>query len=549
MTGLALNGNNINMGKKISRIVFWVVSVAFSAILLPVVIWQLFGYAPPEGVSSQYSYTTRLLLSFVVALATFALIVLTVRLPALPRRTYALILLGLAGLTIITEVILAHALISHGHGWDVQTVNEIARNYAAYGSTESTNVWNNLYLAKYGNNTPITLFLATSFMTFGELVGNNFRLISQIINSTAIVGSVFFVVYTAHKLYGQRASLTAFVLGYILIILSPYTPITYTDTLGMFFVAATVFFAVLCAGSGKKARLFWALLLGLMIACSYLIKPTGIFIGTAIVAVYIVKHIPTSKPTRAIKRGGAIALLCMLGLIGGIWGYQAALQARPNFARYTPAEIEANKTPIQHFLGMGSLRGLEPYPECTGGGFCLAYVNYMQSGAAEVSTVDGRRQYGLEVWRNSFESDFPSGYTGLLASKTLQNYSDGSFGVWAEGGDKVTFHNNTHLDEMVRKFADPFGSSFNKLKILLQITWMTVLTVIAAGCVYLWRNRAFREDYWQNCFRVAVLGVTFFLMIFEARARYLFLYVPVFILLAVGTITFLTTRGSSRKST
>ena len=76
----------------------------------------------------------------------------------------------------------------------------------------------------------------------------------------------------------------------------------------------------------------------------------------------------------------------------------------------------------------------------------------------------------------------------------------------------------------------------------MQAIWLAVLLVISLGVVLAWRSRKFREDYWQNCFRVAILGVTFFLMVFEARPRYLFLYLPIFILLAVGTIQAINSR-------
>lgn len=514
---------------------YWLVAIVAGLFIIPVTLCQLIGW-PLEGMSYA-SYMTNGLLSAIMALILCAVIVwLSItRLPTISRRGMRILFIVLAVFSIITEVIVAHALLSNGHGWDVGTVDVIARHYG--GNGEALSGFDSIYLARNDNNVPITLLLATIYRGLSYFFGEHYTLYSQIINSTAILMSVFLTVYIAGRLYGKRAALIAFMLGYLLIILSPYTPITYTDTIAMFFVVLTVFCALKISSAKLKGRYFWAFSIGLVLAIGYLMKPTVIFIGLALVFALAITYL--NKVTiPKLKKHSYIALFGLLGLTLGLTGYHVVRLSLPQFATYTPAQINASKTPLEHYLAMGSFRGLPPYEECMYGSFCMKFAQYMQSGAAEVSTLAKRKEYALELWRSGLKEDFPSGYSSFLVKKTLLIYSDGSFGVWLEGGNNevITFYNNNNLDVLIRSYMGPLGNNSNIFRVLLHTIWLVILIVISLGTIHSLFNRKIRENFWLNYYRIAIIGVSIFLILFEGRPRYLFLYLPIFILLAVGTL-------------
>ena len=88
------------------------------------------------------------------------------------------------------------------------------------------------------------------------------------------------------------------------------------------------------------------------------------------------------------------------------------------------------------------------------------------------------------------------------------------------------------MDTWVRSYMGPNGMYLAKFRAVQHGVWLALLVMIMLGSILAVRRQ--EHGYFAYVFGISLILITLFLMIFEARARYLFLYVPVFILLAVS---------------
>ena len=163
-----------------------------------------------------------------------------------------------------------------------------------------------------------------------------------------------------------------------------------------------------------------------------------------------------------------------------------------------------------------------------------------------------RTAVNLSTWKSRLADLGARGYIALLGRKSLSNYMDGSFG-WNNEGDfvKEIIGDNEYLlrwfgientSESASESASENTSnsqltaSIEPFCYLAQILWfITIFGVLA--CPYKQQNLNARNAWISqstNCMMIAILMLSMFLMIFECRARYLFLYTPLFVILAMS---------------
>lgn len=128
------------------------------------------------------------------------------------------------------------------------------------------------------------------------------------------------------------------------------------------------------------------------------------------------------------------------------------------------------------------------------------------------------------------------GITGLLehlAKKTLVNFSDGTFAWECEGG----FYNEIYEDKdpvispWLRSWFYSSGSNYHYLATCRQFTWLLVLGLQVFGFCRIRSREVNQEEL--LVLLLSILGLIAFLSIFEARARYVYLYIPFYIITTV----------------
>lgn len=129
-----------------------------------------------------------------------------------------------------------------------------------------------------------------------------------------------------------------------------------------------------------------------------------------------------------------------------------------------------------------------------------------------------------------------AGYAKLVFKKTLTNYSDGLF-AWGMEGQffmKTTENKNLIAAPYLKNVYYTNGSLFNRYALFEQFIWTGIIALIFLFLLLRLKKR--EENRYISVLILAVLGLTLFQILFEARARYLYSYVPIYAILACGAV-------------
>lgn len=364
--------------------------------------------------------------------------------------------------------------------------------------------------AGYYSRYPNQLFLGGLFIRLGELgyalgVGNHYLFLA-VIGSVGVALSVLMTAFIAQAIGGDGVGYASFAAVGLLGGLSPWILVPYSDAYGMFWVTLSMF-AFVCL---KNRNVAWFLTVFSTII-GYAIKPTAIFILVAIVlvkALQLVRALRTDPLARTrskelfAKRSASILAAFLLGAC-----CMAAVKPHPSGLN------EEEALPFSHYLMMGANAE-------AGGGYAQEDVDYSFSFA----TYEERDEADRARWVERMADLGFSGALELWMEKSLSNYGDGSFSWGVEGGFFAL--DKTGRIELLKDF---YGIGDEREKIFkepFQAVWFAVLFGIVLFCFL---RRTYGED--EAIITIALLLLSGFLLLFECRARYLFLYLPCFIIL------------------
>lgn len=440
----------------------------------------------------------------------------------------------------VVLLFLAQLIVIHGawfySGWDIEFITNM-------------DIPERSYFSAYPNQ----LFLAGTFRILAELsryLGVYPPYVFLLMGSSLCVCiSIFLTALIAYKLMAPAHAYGVLLLAILLIGCNPWFLIPYSDTYAMPFVVIPFFVMSYC-----RPRFLRAFFVVFFVLIGMFIKPTVIFVGLTI-GLFALQRLAGSAWSRGALASGGLAhgvqargvlatkvLVCVVAAcLAGPCAY--AIKARV-CARITPelVSLDSNRTfGITHFLMMGT------NPTSFGSfSYDDVVLSFTCANASERTAVN------LSTWKSRLADLGARGYIALLGRKSLSNYMDGSFG-WNNEGDfvKEIIGDNEYLlrwfgientSENTSESASENASnsqltaSIEPFCYLAQILWfITIFGVLA--CPYKQQNSHARNAWISqstNCMMIAILMLSMFLMIFECRARYLFLYTPLFVILAMS---------------
>lgn len=413
-------------------------------------------------------------------------------------------------------------------GWDVWFITNI-------GDTTQIEYFsrypNQLFL--YGAFTGIAHFL----QSFGI---SNYYLGLICLSSLSVAACVPMTAYIAKRMAGYAVGYGAFVLSAIMCGISPWIMVPYSDTFGMFFTVF-ILWCYVClgkqvqnqdeqtsalAGVHVDARIDartccrW-FLMGLAVVIGYAIKPTVIFVFVAIVVIELIQWFASFAPhgsrgSQSLKdpydlRKTATAIVaCAFGIVLAF--------ALTSIVKNSTYDVNENAAfSATHFLMMGA-------NPVSGGVWSVSDVELSDA----ANTPEERSRANLAEFKNRVMAMDLSQANMFLLKKLLTNFADGTF-AWEIEGDFYTQIIGTN--EAVLNFygiSSDASLDNNTFAPLSQVLWLFVLV----GCILIVLGR--RPLKAETVIALTLLMLSAFLMLFEARARYLFLYLPFFIIL--GTI-------------
>lgn len=407
-------------------------------------------------------------------------------------------------------------------GWDVWFITNI-------GDTTQMEYFsrypNQLFL--YGVFTGIAHFL----QAFGI---SNYYLGLICLSSLSVAACVPMTAYVAKRMAGHVVGYGAFVLSAVMCGLSPWIMVPYSDTFGMFFTVF-ILWCYVCldkqvqnqdeqasalVGVHVDARIDartccrW-FLMGFAVVIGYAIKPTVIFVFVAIVVIELIQWLTSlascssqaSQGSRDLRKTATAIVACVFGVVLAF--------ALTSLVKNSTYDVDENAAfSATHFLMMGA-------NPVSGGVWSVSDVELSDA----ANTPEERSKANLAEFKNRVMAmDLPQANLFLL-KKLLTNFADGTF-AWEIEGDFYTQIIGTN--EAVLSFygISPDASlDNNTFAPLFQVLWLFVL----GGCVLIVLGR--RPLKAETVIAFTLLMLSAFLMLFEARARYLFLYLPFFIIL------------------
>lgn len=300
--------------------------------------------------------------------------------------------------------------------------------------------------------------------------------------------------------------------------LSPNILVPYSDSYGM--LCPTIVLFLYTSASNQRVK---CLLIPLFSYLGYCIKPTAIFALGAIVLLegfsYLGQVIQAGKKAfsqaflRRVLTGALCALLSFAAAFGIAGIVKTASGITPN---------RENSVSAAHYLMMG---------------FNADYTGVFSSEDLSFSesqpTYDERVAANLSAWQNRVVELGPEGVSKLLAKKAMLSYGEGAF-TWRDWYFENVYGDNAAI-RWIYGIPDESQTPL-KLKPTDVVPWAWPAQVMWFMCLVgivlsaLKRNASRKEC--ALC--LALLMLSAFLLLFECRARYLFLFAPYFVIL--GTI-------------
>lgn len=405
-------------------------------------------------------------------------------------------------------------------GWDVWFITNI-------GDTTQIE-----YFSRYPNQ----LFLYGAFTGiahFLQALGvSNYYLGLICLSSLSVAACVPMTAYIAKRMAGHAVGYGAFVLSAVMCGLSPWIMVPYSDTFGMFFTVFILWCYVCLSREGSRrstqddqisARIDartccrW-FLMGLAALIGYAIKPTVIFVFVAIVVVELVQWFGfhssrgslgshDSRNSYSYRKVATAVIACAFGIVLAF--------ALTSIVKNSTYDVNENAAfSATHFLMMGA-------NPVSGGVWSVSDVEFSDA----ANTPEERSRANLAEFKNRVMAmDLPQANMFLL-KKLLTNFADGTF-AWEIEGDFYTQVIGTN-EAALNFYGISSDASLdnNTFAPLSQVLWLFVL----AGCILIVLGR--RPLKAETVIALTLLMLSAFLMLFEARARYLFLYLPFFIIL------------------
>lgn len=401
-------------------------------------------------------------------------------------------------------------------GWDVETI-------ASPWSPDNANQTDALseYLSYYPNQ-QFLFCVFQHLMKIAGFLGIQDGYLALIAGSCiSISTSIAFASIASANIYNVKVGYISLILMLFLLGASPWFLVPYSDTYSMPFTSSVLLIYSFRRKNGRIPYLSWFAITFLSLI-GYSIKPTAIFALAAIVAVEIASYPESTLRRKSLPAPKQAFIWCLKFAGTCIASLMLFLVSSSLIKNDLPAVDSTKSFSSAHFLMMGANTE-------TNGVFCAEDVAYTSS----IPSIEKRNEADISVWKSRIDEMGITGVSELAAKKTLTNYADGSF-AWAQEGGfwrELKPDPNTAIYEyygigQLETSNDPLemhnGGTFLSIS---QILWLGILFFLPLNSL------SKRHPRQEAAVFLSLIALTLFLTIFEARARYLLLYVPYFIIL------------------
>lgn len=387
-------------------------------------------------------------------------------------------------------------------GWDAQMVEWAAK---AIADKDWENIQNR-YFSYYPNNVFLT-FVFSCVVKLGMLLGVDNYYFCIIIFQCALFAITGYLLYASARWCVDGRIAFAIWMMYVLMIgLSPWVVIPYSDATGLLFPTLLIYIYIrICRG---KNSMWWIGCFTFFSYLGYRIKPQ---IAIVAIAVLLVTFFSVQKDCFLEKKKLLWRVIaCASGLVLGMLVVNAGVRA-------THMNIEKELTfGLPHYIMMGLN---EEY------GGVINIVD--QDFSMRFSTREERNEANLQVAGERLEKLGIGGLLNLWKNKILTNFADGTFAWWQEGNfySQEMYEGNYQLRSVLTEFYYEGRPGHDWFKNFMQALWMGTLS-LSLTSTFIFRKQDGKKEL--DVLKLSLVGIIIFEMIFEARARYIFIYAPLF---------------------
>ena len=389
---------------------------------------------------------------------------------------------------------------------DNHMLYEGSRMLASQGNFDGADY--GLYLARFSNQWGAVLMLTGFFKALMALGVTNLFYPCVLLEALLYLLAMNALLMIARRLRGVRGELMLLAMLALCLPLYLAASVLYTDTFSLPFVIFSLDFALrVPQAKTRRGQLGCAALCGLLAFIGGQIKMTVAIVVIAAVIVWML----TMRPARA-----ALCALLAAGILAG--GTQAVHVYMENEV-LDPAVVAQNNTPTIHWIMMSI-----PTPDNPYGGFSGDYGitwGMQEAGAPReevMASIYSRMKDKIYSLR------YPSRLIPALLRKNAASQGDGTFGMTEMLDDGPLRENAVSAFVLEgRRFYELYMGVCSGI-------WSAHLLLIALS---LWLDMK-QRDLRAAIPAIAHLGMLLFLMLWEARGRYMFSFVPVALLLSMG---------------
>lgn len=402
-------------------------------------------------------------------------------------------------------------------GWDAGQVTDKAWNAALNGILDVPE-W---YYSFYTNNILIHCYEYGIFklcISFGITELEHAMYVLVLINCLVSAISSLLVYDALMMLYptSRRAASLGYVFYLGLIMLSPWVLVAYTDSLALI-LPILIVWLYLKVKNNVKNPVFKALFGGLICFWGFFAYKLKATAGIVLIAVILTEIISTLRNFRDAKFKNSLRLAVSLVLLIVMYYFSNLIYT----STYTACGVVLDKElacPVTHYLKMG-------FNDSEAGTF-----NYPDSDeTAYISLYKDRYENDLSKAKSRIKALLPFGIFRFEARKTLVNYHDGTFANGVEGGFYATVYPDRDkvVSPLLKNIFWTDGIFYPYLECILQGLWLTVLVL---GIVF----GGSHDKDGEILIKLILIGIFMFLSLFESRARYLYIFSPLFIVAFAG---------------
>lgn len=390
--------------------------------------------------------------------------------------------------------------------WDFGIVYDQAKSYVTTGDRNLLAVYPE-YFQLFPNN--IAIFLIEVFLfRIGKLFGfTDFRAIGILFNGIVIFLAILFLVLYCYRRFGKEKAYFSLVISFFFLPLFLYLPIFYSDTFSIVFGPLLLFLSTFIEDQKWKKNVFLFLVMTFCLFVGMKIKMTVFFFFFGFLFLFFV------------QKKYKLLLVFMLIFFGGYFVlnkvYQEVVIERESFSFQ---ENDYGQIPVTHWLMMGLE---DPNADNSGrnayGGYNLEDYNITQSYAKGVDSIPRHKE---EIVRRLQEYGIV-GYFDYLTKKAVNAWGDGSYYV------QIALLRNQDVNQEgeIQQFLT--GKSSDIVFYLEEGVQIAFLFILCFSGFYCLKTKE-RETLVEH---ISIFLLFLFLLVWENRSRYLYNYIPIFIII------------------